>query len=298
MSNSQNPVLIHLHIFKNAGMTIEWILEKNFAKNFSKEAYGLTENKIIPMEAVVNYFKKNPTIKVFSSHRIRFPMPQENSINFIPIVFIRHPIDRAFSVYSFTRRQSEKGNPESKNMTLEEYFVWQIKSKSRLVLNSQLQFLSDKTKPLPKRVSSALERIKNCSILGVVDRFDESMVVAEEFLKNYFKNIDLSYLKQNVSLERKGDLIQRLENAREQISDELMKKLIEKNKKDMKLYEFANEKLNTIIKNIENFESKLSTFKERCARLTNQKTVNYQKGIRLEYSSKEKILLEKKRTSQ
>jgi len=306
MVSLKHPVIIHFHIFKNAGMTIEWVLEKNFTKNFAREAYGINFDKIIPMELVVDYLKKNPNVKCFSSHNIRFPIPKENFIDFIPILFIRHPIDKAFSTFNFTRLQLEKGHGrlETKNMTLEEYFQWHIKSNDRLVLDSQLQLLSDKTlKTLPERVSSALENIKNCAILGVVDRFDESMVVAEEFLKNYFKDIDLSYVIQNISKDRTGNLSQRLETAKEQISNELMNELTKKNNNDIKIYEFANAELNNRIKNVENFQSKLYDFKERCIQLNNRKIINYildvlrlkflrNNSIQLEYSPNKKIITE------
>jgi len=291
------PVIIHFHIFKNAGMSIEWALEKNFTKNFAMEIYGTAFSDIIPIECVVDYLKKNPNVKVFSSQNIRFPLPIENSIDFIPIVFIRHPLDRAFSVFSFNRRNLEERPAalKAKNMTLKEYIQWNIESNNRVMLDAQLQFLSDKTlKTVAERLSSVLERIKNCAIIGVVDRFNESMVVAEEYLKNNFKNIELSYFKQNVSLERKGNLSQRLENDREQIGDQLMKELSEKNSNDLKIYEFANNELNRRIKNVENFELKLSNFNDRCKKLTNQKMIKYAQGIRLEYSPEKKIFLEKR----
>ena len=37
----------------------------------------------------------------------------------------------------------------------------------------------------------AIERLKSCPVVGVVDRLDESLVVAEEILRNDFPKIDL-----------------------------------------------------------------------------------------------------------
>jgi len=278
-------------------MTIEWILEKNFKENFSREAYGPSVKKVIPMNLIVKYFKENPNMKVFSSHNIRFPIPTDESINFLPFLFIREPTDRIFSEFSFIRRNYDK-RPEllkTKNMTLKEFIQWKLDEKDRLVIDNQLQFISDKSlKAQHERFQSTITRIKNCSVIGIVDRFDESMVVAEEFLIQYFKKIDLSYLSQNVSFDRKGYLINKIKKGREQIGDELMEILIKKNSNDLKIYDFSNQELNNRIKNISNFESKLFDFKNRCEKLPSQKIIKPVKGKRFIYSPKKNIILERK----
>ena len=51
-----------------------------------------------------------------------------------------------------------------------------------------------------------MDIVDKCQILGIVDRFDESLVIAEQMLKPYFPDIDISYIQQNVSLDRRGNL--------------------------------------------------------------------------------------------
>jgi len=51
------------------------------------------------------------------------------------------------------------------------------------------------------------------------------------------------------------------------VGDDIMKKLLFHNKLDMKLYEYANEELDRRIKRTENFEKKLSDFRDRCRKL-------------------------------
>ena len=71
-----------------------------------------------------------------------------------------------------------------------------------------------------------------------------------------------------------------------------MNEFTKKNRNDVKIYEFANAELNNRIKNVENFQSKLYDFKERCVQLNNQKKINYTQGIQLEYSSNKKTITE------
>ena len=100
-------------------------------------------------------------------------------------------------------------------------------------------------------------------IFGVVDRLDESLVLAEERLRHFFNKIDLSYIKQNVSQERADELTERLEAGRAKIGDKLMNELIERNKLDMLLFEYANKELDLRIKKTENFDKKLAELKTR-----------------------------------
>jgi len=68
---NKKPVLIHFHIFKNAGTTLEDI----FKKNFLNEAISMDAGKpgrILSWDEIFNYFSNNcPTVKAFSSHQIR-----------------------------------------------------------------------------------------------------------------------------------------------------------------------------------------------------------------------------------
>ena len=152
------------------------------------------------------------------------------------------------------------------------------------------------TKPLNEIFPMVLERIQRCSILGVVDRYDESMVVAEEFLKPFFEKIDLSYIKKHVSSNRAQNLSQRLESNRDEIGNKLMDDFIEKNSWDLKLYSCANDELDVRKRKIQDFETKLYNFQERCKKLAEQKRIDPKKGRRLFYSYEKKMLLEKKIT--
>ncbi len=86
---------------------------------------------------------------------------------------------------------------------------------------------------------------------------------------------------------------ERLESGRVEIGDELMDLLIKKNSKDFKIYSTANEQLENRIKQIKDFEKKLSDFKTRCKNLNHQKKNDLVIGKRLIYSPEKKILVEK-----
>lgn len=273
MNDSKKPVIMHFHIFKNAGSTIDWILKKNF----SKQALFMDDRKnreaILQWDEIIEFLNKHPEAKSFSSHQIRFPIPENPEFNFIPMVFIRHPIDRAFSIYSFKRRSKDdsKGTQKATSMTVQEFIKWNLETKGYHVMkNFQVIFLSNKELRSPAEDTDydpAVNWMKSSPILGVVERLDESLVLAEEYLRHYFEDIDLSYVKQNVSSDRKGNLEQRLEESRLQIGEELMTSLNDFNKLDQMLHVKANEELDIRLKNVENFDEKMSDFIARCEKL-------------------------------
>ena len=113
-----------------------------------------------------------------------------------------------------------------------------------------------------------MKRIKNCAIIGIVERLDESFVVAEEVLRPHFSDIDLSYRIQNVSTERVGTLEEKIEQGRSDIGDKLMDELIEQNKLDLLLHKFTNEELDIRIKVVKNFGNKIIDFQKRCRKLS------------------------------
>src|SRR3546814_17353081 len=65
----------------------------------------------------------NPEAVAFSSHTAELPPPVLPGIRVIPLIFIRHPIDRIASVYSFERKQEADtfGAVLARNTTLKGY---------------------------------------------------------------------------------------------------------------------------------------------------------------------------------
>lgn len=266
-------IILHFHIFKNAGSTIEWILEKNFPKK-TISIDGSKPGDKINQDKIIEILRKNSGINTISSHQIKFPIPEKTEFNFIPILFIRHPIDRAFSVYYFKKKEKDDtiGTKKARSLDLSGFVKWNLDERKYMVMkNFQVLFLSDKdTKSDTEEndLDLAIKRMYGCSIIGVVDRMDESLVLAEEVLKEYFPDIDLSYIKQNVSNERKNNLKERLLEEKNKIGKELFERLENSNYLDMKLYNETNKELDKRIKDIHNFKSKLELFQERCKSLS------------------------------
>ena len=270
----KRPVILHFHIYKNAGSTIDWILEKNLGKKFKRIDFPNKPEGRLPFYMVLDYLQQNPKIQAISSHHLQFPVSGYDYFQLLTMIFIRHPIDRAFSMYSF-KKFGESGEDMdlliAKTSSLKEYIQWNLSIKTmRPMKNWQVLFLSDKgTRSIPNNddFTLAKKRMKQCTCLGVVDRLNESLVVAEEKLRPYFESIDLSYVSQNVSKGREKTLQARLDNEQALIGSDLIDSLFAENKLDMDLYLEANKELDERILQTENFKRKLDNFTIRCKAL-------------------------------
>jgi len=269
VNRDRRSILLHFHIFKNAGSTIEWLLEKNFPKK-NLLIDGKTPGEIMHLNEICRILKGKNSIKTISSHQIRYPIPENAEFNFIPILFLRHPIDRAFSIYYFKRKEMDDsiGSIKARSMNLREFIKWNLDFKGYMPMkNFQVLFLSDKTtreEVDEKDLGIAINRMKSSLIIGIVDRMDESLVIAENFLKQEFPEINLAYVKQNVSKEREGTMVERLKQSEEELGTDLMERLGKWNKLDMKLYHSTNEELDKRKEKIQNFDRKMQDFKKRC----------------------------------
>jgi hypothetical protein len=67
-------VLLHYHVFKNAGSTIEDILDHSFGERFGtlETAVG---GGLVSNQDLIRYLDERPGLRALSSHQIRYPMP-------------------------------------------------------------------------------------------------------------------------------------------------------------------------------------------------------------------------------
>lgn len=271
--NNKRIVITHVHIFKNAGTTFDWILKKNFDQNFLDHRKPMEMSK-----GGAEYLKKiyidTPELVAVSSHHIPFsPIEIENNnIKVLPVYFMREPIARALSVYKFEKKQENvqnEGTKMAKELDFQKYVKWSLtERKARTLRNmntmyaSGLRGVSDDIE-----LEHAYTNLKNSLLVGVVDRFDESMVVFEDALKVYFPDIDLAYVPQNVNQKMSKTLNEKQTEIKEMLGFKLFEEFKVANQQDIELYHFSNKLLDERISRIGNFDDKLIDFKKRCKTL-------------------------------
>jgi len=254
-------IIVHYHIYKNAGSTIDSILKYSFGKRFGfGQHFGFGERcgsiegsnpwDTLNSDDVLKYAIDNPHIKVISSHQARLPVPSHTNLEFHPILFLRHPIDRAGSVYSFERRQPVNSSGPGVKIARENdfagYVKWRLSEGNGAVIrNFQTVHLSGRQNDM--RVATATENdlrdalvtISQLPFFGIVELFDDSIEKMRKYLSQYFKKIDIKYSVANRSSERKNTLHERLDDMKKMLGADLYQDLLDKNALDMRLYEHA-----------------------------------------------------------
>ena len=270
--SGQRIVILHNHIFKNAGTTIDWALQRNFGDAFvdHRDDQLMRQGK----SYLEYYLLDNKQIKALSSHHLSLPVPELVGVRMMIMMMFRHPIERVTSVYKFEREQELLSTPgviHAKKYALGEYIVWRMRPDVGPTIRN---FHVRKTLPSNKLsqeliteqdMVAAKQFVKSIELLGLVERFDESMVLFEDNLKTIFPSIDLSYVAQNVGQEASEEKGARLERLKTEIGNEIFELLLNNNLQDLQLLAFVEEAFESRISKVKDFAGKLANFRARCA---------------------------------
>lgn len=270
--NGNRVVILHNHLFKNAGSTIDWALERNFGGAFVDHR----EDNLMRQGAsyLGPYLLKNRHVRALSSHHLTMPLPELASVRMMMIMMFRHPIERVTSVYNFERAQESDTHPgviHARKFSLRDYIHWRMKPEvGPTIRNFQVR------KMLPPRkvgqeiihdaeMAEIKRQLPEMEMIGLVERFDESMVLFEECLRQIYPQIDLSYIAQNVGQEASEKKEARLERLRSEIGRETYDLLLENNQRDLQLLELVQEEVESRISRAKDFAEKLAEFRSRCS---------------------------------
>jgi hypothetical protein len=230
-------VILHYHFLKNAGMSIESILHRSFGSFFSsidtKERDGhITE------EALLDHLRRNPLLRAVSSHQIRYPVPRVAGFLFFDLCFLRDPFDRIRSTYDYFREKPAEGDPVSdfaNRLPLGGFIARLIDEMPWHINDAQVNLLANgiaNDPPTLEDFERAVSKMLQTSFLGVVDRFNESLIAGQHFLRPVFPTLDCSVEMENVSSKRAP-------NLRTACEPRVYGELLRLNVFDLKLVEMA-----------------------------------------------------------
>lgn len=236
-------VILHYHLFKNAGTS----LDAAFKENVSPEEWVTKEFPAQPKanrEQVAQWILDNPQAKIFSSHTAFLPPPELQDIKVLPVIFMRHPIDRIASAYAFEAKQGGDsfGAVLARNTTLAGYV------ETRLALPHDRQCRNYHVHRLAmlfgERIGGELFRaqkaVEALPFVGVVEQFANSMAHLEKWLQREgFEEIQLKPVEKNVSRDINKTLDSKIDEIRERISPALFERLVSENKEDLAVYDGA-----------------------------------------------------------
>jgi hypothetical protein len=261
-------IIVHAHIFKNAGSTFEWSLNRNLRKKFEiirkKPSLWNDSNEL---NRIID---NNRQLTAISAHWVNLNHINDWQFDVIPYLLLRNPLERIKSVYNFEKTQYEnetKSAKMAKKYSFAEYVEWSMGNPRHFVLqNYQTRFLSgDLVGEISEQtLNSALRQTTLIPTIGCVDKYDESMVVLEEALIKEDYHLDLSYVRRNSSQDTQLTVQDKISMLRTELAG-LYHDIENDNKYDQILYQNAQENLSTQINQIKDFDQKLDEFRDRCA---------------------------------
>jgi len=244
MSKERN-VIVHYHLFKNAGSSVDQLLKMNFSDQWVAFD-GETPNAIIGCKELEKIILSKPEVQAFSSHQIIPPLP-EIDVNVYPIVFLRDPIDRIKSAYLFEwKKQLGLDAPKG---TLEEYIKEKFTHKRRNSIEEFQTIRLSNTHPErfhdiahvsdEELLENAQTFIQSLSFVGLVDEFDRSVDLLREFLKPAFPGFKMREVKANVLQDLSLTQERKREVIKYELSAEIYEEIVERNQLDERLYQFG-----------------------------------------------------------
>lgn len=247
MAEEKRKVILHYHLFKNAGTS----LDAAFKENFSEEK-GEWVTKEFPANPAQNqrqlrqWILDNPQAKCFSSHTALLPVPEFDDIEVLPVIFVRHPIDRIASAYSFEKKQGADtfGSVLARNTDLKGYIETRLSlPHDRQCRNFHANRLASNFRHLTNEESASIKALEVLPFVGLVEKFDRSLqMLSEAMIEFGLEVLTFRALKQNVSQDGKLSIAEKLDELKAKLGVQFFEEISKQNQIDLEIYTRVKQK--------------------------------------------------------
>jgi hypothetical protein len=236
----------------------------------------------IDPRAFGRYLAKNPHIKAVSSHRLHPPL---HVPGVLPIVFLRHPVDRAKSAYQFARGNPEMpDHPVARQASFVDYVAWSLATRGEgaILRNHQVHHLSsaayraddpERWRATEADLGEAKALIAGLPVFGLVRRFGESCRLLNTHYKPLLPAVTFRNWAENVSCDPGLSEDAALAAIRAELGGATYDALHAANALDLELYTFAQAEFERRLRGLERqFVQRVSRLKLLTGRLRQRLT--------------------------
>ncbi|NCQ25209.1 MAG: hypothetical protein COW54_06170 [Rhodobacteraceae bacterium CG17_big_fil_post_rev_8_21_14_2_50_63_15] len=172
-------IILHYHLFKNAGTSLDAILRQNFGPRWLSAEFPMEHG---PNTSLVEaWIRQTPEGRAYSSHTALGPLPEIAGVEVIPVILLRDPIARIRSAYHFERQQAVE--TWEAHLARTQDFAGYVRTRlardgDRQCRNFQtyrLASLIPGEAPELDRARQALSLVLARGVLGRVEAFDAAM---------------------------------------------------------------------------------------------------------------------------
>ena len=240
-TTSKRYLLLHYHLFKNAGTSVDAILKKNFGKLWQNIEF-LPPGQEDHAKAIATFVAEHPDLIAISSHTLFCSPPVFENTDVMPIIFMRHPLKRLRSAYDFERKQAAEtlGAQLARNTDFISYV------RTRLTTFGDRSFHNFQTyrlaRLLPNDDRSERERafaaLDQLPFVGLVEEFGKSLSKLKAIIQPRISSFQIYDAWENATSGKSHD-----ENApkppslQDELGDETYAKVLKANQDDIALYE-------------------------------------------------------------
>ncbi len=273
-------IFFNAHIGRTAGLTLTYILRRNFGDEFLKLGSKdlskyLGKQRISPVTLMLTPDEINYIIdqcdkipKCMSSHYLPIPTGLEalrqrfNNVKMI--TFLRDPIARVISHYFAFRKKRllEVELPkhvkydyryDMNNFFRNDKYVSSKYGIHNSTENHQTYFIDNSI-----NIRKAISRLRNDFwFVGIVERFDEGLLILKDQFNKLGKNFDIMYMRQQIAPRTEEEINQL-------VTSEIRDKIKDTNKLDLQLYQEAKQIFEERKKSYSgDFESDLREYRKR-----------------------------------
>lgn len=202
-------VLVHHHIFKNAGTTLDNSLRKSFRDQFTEINDESPDGSIYP-EELASYLRDNKHINAISSHHFHARLLEREMVDkyrrdftLVHALMVRHPVARILSMYRYYRSRDVRDalGMRAKEMLAPEFVDYLMDHCPNCTNNAQVNILARHgyyvSPPTEEHLNTALSRFSDFGIFGLVEAYSDTMVAAEYYLNPAFDDLNLAAKQAN-----------------------------------------------------------------------------------------------------
>lgn len=235
-------VVFHYHLFKNAGTSLDALFRQHFGEGWvTTEFPGQVQANRQGQRA---WIEGHPTAACFSSHTALLTRHSLPDVHVVPVIFVRHPLDRIASAYSFERQQEDPsfGSTLARHTTLQGYIETRLSIRQdRQCRNFHVSRFADMFRDESDSETAAAERaLESLPFVGVVEEFSESLERLQALLRvEGFPDIALRSIQRNVTAGRPATLDERLDRMAQEIGARCYESLVQANAEDLAFYNAA-----------------------------------------------------------
>ena len=229
----KRKVILHGHMFKNAGTSVDKLLLNNFGKGFvdHRDDVKMQHGK---QTYLIDFLQKNKKIRALSSHHLPLPLEPVADIDLLFIIMLRHPIVRVGSVYRFEKIQKRDtpGAIAAKKYNFQDYIRWRLDARPVVISNYFVQYCTS-TLPintsLKDRYQSALYFSEHTAFTGIVEFFDSSMVFIRDKVEASGIKFMTKSVRENITDARNEPLEHKVSKLKTELGSALYDELVEAN---------------------------------------------------------------------